>query len=99
MAYLLKAGKETISIPRISTLVVEMVSPWNKHAGPTRIETRVMKEAHKDLPVRVVDYGRYRNTRVGMDRLCERVDALDFVIARRFIRYVAENGLVVTRIN
>lgn len=99
MAYLLKAGKETISIPRISTLVVEMVSPWNKHAGPTRIESRVMKEAHKDLPTRIVDYGRYRRSNPNLDRLCETVDALDFVIARRFIRYVAENGLTVTRIN
>jgi len=99
MAYLLRAGKQTINLPRISTLVVEMVSPWNKNSGPTLIEARVMKAAHKELPTRATDYGRFRHTNPDVDRLCESVEALDFVLARRFIRYVAENNLHVTRIN
>ena len=99
MVYQLRAAKEVINLPRIATLVVEMVSPWNKNTGPTRIEAHVMVSANQEVPVRAAEYSAWRRGRVGFEKLLDTVDALDFVMARRFIRYAAEHRLHVTRIN
>jgi hypothetical protein len=98
MAFQLRAGKEIINVPRVCDLVIEMVSAWNKQGARQRIEWQVCQEADKDVPSRLENYAKWRGWKEGIE-LTRNFDALDFVLARRFVRYAAENKIHVTRIN